>query len=33
VAEELGLEVKEVERLANMSHEERAKATAKGGAV
>jgi catalase len=29
VAEGLGLDVKEVERLANMSHEERAKATAK----
>jgi catalase len=29
VAEGLGLDVKEVERLANMAHEERAKATAK----
>jgi catalase len=29
VAEGLGLDLKEVERLANMSHEERAKATPK----
>ena len=29
VAEGLGLDMKEVERLAKMSHEERAKATAK----
>jgi catalase len=31
VAEGLGLDVKEVERLKAMSHEERAKATAQGG--
>jgi len=30
VAEGLGLDIKEVQRLANMSHEERAKATEEG---
>ena len=30
VAEGLGLDIKEVQRLANMSHEERAKATGEG---
>ena len=30
VAEGLGLDIKEVQRLANMSHEERAKPTGEG---